>query len=75
LRAKDRVATYEIAFPHGTGWPAEVVEGLPVAEVGEILFHHGSFWRVDGIEPARSRRAEGRLLVSLTKDAPRPTAA
>ena len=75
LRAKDRVATYEIAFPHGTGWPTEVVEGLPVAELGEILFHRGSFWRVDAIEPAQSQKAEGRLFVSLTTDAPNPTAA
>lgn len=75
LRASDRVVTYEIAFSGATGRPAEVVEALPTAEVGEILFHRGSFWRVDAIEPSQSRKAAGRLHVSPASDAPRPTAA
>jgi hypothetical protein len=74
LRASDRVATYEITFPSGTGWPAEVVEGLPVAEPGEILYHRGCFWRVEAIEPSQSSGTEGRLLVSLTTNAPKATA-
>lgn len=75
LAAHDRVATYEIAFPRETGWPAEVVEGLPQAELGEVLFHRDSFWRVDAIEPAQPSNVEGRLIVSQTSDAPKPTAA
>lgn len=75
LRARDRIATYEIAFPSQTGWPTEVVDDLPMAEAGQVLFHRGSFWRVDAIEPSQSRRAKGRLRVSLTTDEPKPTAA
>lgn len=75
LSAHDRVAAYEIAFPRGTGWPPERVEELPEIRPGQVLFHRGNFWRVDAIEPAQRSNAEGRLIVSLTSDAPNPTAA
>ena len=66
---------YEIVFPRRSGWPSEVVEDLPMAELGQVLFHRGSFWRVDAIELSESRTAQSRLLVSLTTEAPKPTAA
>ena len=72
---RTRTATYEIVAGRSANSPADVVTDLPPAEVGEVLFHQGQFWRVDAVEPAQSRRAEARLIVSLTTDAPKPTVA
>jgi hypothetical protein len=63
------MATYEIALD--TTAPAEVVEDLPPAECGQMLFHRGRFWHVDAIEPAQAAEADGRLIVSQTTDEPR----
>jgi hypothetical protein len=63
---RDRNATYEIVS-RGSA-QTDVVEDLPPVEPGVVLFHQGSFWRVDAIEPAQSDEAEGRLLVSRTTD-------
>jgi hypothetical protein len=73
-RVRERAATYEIARDRAANSPADVVTDLPPAEVGEVLFHQGRFWRVDAIEAAQSREAEGRLIVTLTTDEPRATA-
>lgn len=70
-RARNRVATYEIVRDRAANSPADVVGDLPPAELGEVLFHQGHFWRVDAIEPAQSRKADGRLIVSPTTDAPK----
>ena len=69
------MATYEIALA-GAAEPsaAEVVTDLPPAEVGEVIFYQGSFWRVDAIEAAASQEADGRLVVSRTTDEPKPGA-
>lgn len=72
LRARTRAATYEIVS-RGSSLPATVVTDLPPAEVGEVLFHQGHFWRVEAIEPAQSRDADGRLIVTITTDEPKPT--
>lgn len=67
------MATYEFALPGApTRPPMDVVSDLPPAEVGEVIFYKGSFWRVNAIEPATSQEAEGRLVVSPTTDEPRP---
>jgi hypothetical protein len=66
-----RASTYEIVRATGPRSPAEVVTDLPPAEIGAVLFYQGRFWRVDAIEPARSREADGRLIVTLTTDEPR----
>jgi hypothetical protein len=73
-RARSRVATYEIVPGRGANSPADVITDLPPAELGEVLFYQGHFWRVDAIEPAQSGEAEGRLIVSLTTDEPKPSA-
>lgn len=72
-RARNRAATYELAFsglPAGT--PIDVAADVPPAEIGEVLFHNGHFWRVDAIEPAQSQTADGRLIVSQTTGEPKP---
>jgi hypothetical protein len=66
------MATYEIVRGTATDSPADVVEDLPPADIGEVLFHQGNFWRVDEIQPAQSAKADGRLVVSLTTDEPKP---
>jgi hypothetical protein len=72
-RARTQVATYEIVLGgEGERRPADVVTDLPPAEVGEVLFYQGGFWRVNAIEPAASGEADGRLIVSRTTDAPKP---
>ena len=63
------MATYEI-IRDGV---ADTVTALPAtAEVGEVIFFEGSFWRVDATEEATSGIADGRLVVSFTTDAPPP---
>jgi hypothetical protein len=63
------MATYEIALAGAASrFPAEVVTGLPPAEIGEVIFYNGSFWRVDAIESATSQEADRRLDVSQTTD-------
>jgi hypothetical protein len=66
----ERASTYEIARGRGADAPTELVTDLPPAERGEVLFYQGGFWRVDAIEPAQSRKSDGRLIVSPTADAP-----
>lgn len=63
---------YEIVRGAAANAPAEVVGGLPQAELGQVLFYDGHFWRVDAIEPARSGKADARLIVSLTTNAAKP---
>jgi hypothetical protein len=65
---------YEIVRGKAANAPAEVITNLPPAEVGEVLFYDGRFWRVDSIEPAQSRETAGRLIVSLTRDEPKLSA-
>lgn len=66
------MATYEIALPGGpTRPPMDVVTGLPSAEVCEVLFYQGSFWRVNAIEAATTQEAERRLVVSPSTDEPK----
>jgi hypothetical protein len=67
----NRMATYEVVRGGAADSPAEVVTDLPPAELGEVIFHEGHFWRVDAIEPARSGEADGRLIVSPTTDEPK----
>jgi hypothetical protein len=82
-RARTRVATYEIApiaryevaASVATDAPAEVVTDLPPAELGEVIFWQGHFWRVDAIGPAQAPEADARLIVSPTTDEPKPAAA
>jgi hypothetical protein len=74
-RPSSRVATYEIVGGRAANEPADVVTDLPPAEVGQVLFHKGHFLRVDAIEPAQSAKADGRLIVTLTTDEPKPSAA
>jgi hypothetical protein len=63
------MATYEIVRD-GT---ADTVTELPApAEVGEVIFFQDGFWRVDAIEEGMSDAVDGRLVVSLTTDAPPP---
>lgn len=70
------MATYEIVLGRtASDAPVDVVEDLPPAEPGEVLFHQGSFWRVDAIEPAQSPEADGRLIVTRTTDEPKSSAA
>jgi hypothetical protein len=52
----------------------DVVSDLPTAEIGEVIFYQGSFWRVNAIETAQSHEADGRLVVSRTHDEPKPNA-
>ena len=67
------MATYEIALANAAPRsPAEVITGLPPAEIGEVIFYQGSFWRVDAIESATAQEADGRLLVTRTTDEPTP---
>jgi hypothetical protein len=67
------MATYEVALAGAAARsPADLVEDLPPAEVGELIFYQGSFWRVDAIEAAASQEADGRLLVTRTTDEPKP---
>lgn len=65
---------YEIVRGRGANAPAELVRDLPPAALGQVLFYDGHFWRVDGVQPAHSRKAAGRLIVSLTANAPNPSA-
>lgn len=74
-RARSHAATYEIARRTGANSPADVVTDLPPVELGEVLFYQGHFWRVDAIEPAQSGKADRRLIVSITTDEPKPSAA
>jgi hypothetical protein len=75
-RARNRTATYEIVLAGApTRRPVDVVGDLPPAEVGQVLFYQGSFWRVNAVERATSQKADGRLVVSQTTDSPRPAAA
>lgn len=64
---------YELVRAGRTHGPATIVSDLPVIEVGEIIFDDGRFWRVERVEPAKDSRVDGRLILSLTTDAP-PTA-
>jgi hypothetical protein len=67
------MATYEIVLDRTAGDSAvDVVDDLPPVKGGEVLFHKGHFWRVDAIEPAQSGEADGRLIVSLTTEEPKP---
>jgi hypothetical protein len=69
------MATYEIVVAQtAADAPADVVEDLPPAERGEVLFYEGGFWRVDAIEPAQSPKADGRLIVTRTTDEPKSAA-
>lgn len=69
------MATYEIALAGAPTRPAmDVVSDLPTAEIGEVIFYQGSFWRVNAIETAQSHEADGRLVVSRTHDEPKPEA-
>ena len=53
------MATYEIALPGAPTRPAmNVVSDLPPAEIGEVIFFQGSFWRVNAIEAAQSQEAD-----------------
>jgi hypothetical protein len=71
----ERTSTYEIVRGRQADSPTELVADLPPAEEGEVLFYHGGFWRVDAIQPAQSRKADGRLIVSPTTDQPKARAA
>ncbi|HEU5216237.1 MAG TPA: hypothetical protein VFU30_11925 [Gaiellaceae bacterium] len=72
LNAVRGVTTYEIARGREANSPTEVVGDLPPAEIGEVIFHQGQFWRVDAIEQARSEEADGRLIVSHTTNVGEP---
>lgn len=69
------MATYEIVRDTAQNAPPDVVDDLPPAEPGAVLFYAAHFWRVDAIEPAHSREADGRLIVSLTTDEAKPGSA
>jgi hypothetical protein len=69
------IATYEVSAGVATDAPAAVVTNLPPAELGEVLFWQGGYWRVDAIGPAQTPEAEARLILSPTTDDPKPTAA
>jgi hypothetical protein len=71
---RERRATYEIIGRGAGTAPPDLVEDLPPAEPGVVLFHRGSFWRVDAIESAQSPEADGWLLVSRTTDEPKTRA-
>ena len=74
LNALPGAATYEIARGREASSPADIVGDLPPAELGDVLFHQGRFWRVDAIEQARSAEADGRLIVSPTTNVGEPQA-
>lgn len=69
------MATYEIVGTRPRNLPADVVDDLPPAEPGAVLFYDAHFWRVDAMEPAHSREADGRLILSPTADEPEAGAA
>lgn len=71
---RERAATYEIVSRGAGDELADVVEDLPPAEPGVVLFHKGSFWHVDAVEPSQSPEADGRLVVSRTTDEPKTRA-
>lgn len=66
------MVTYEIIRSTARHSSPDVVTDLPPAEPGEVLFYDAQFWRVDAIEPAHSREADGRLIVTPTTDVPQP---
>lgn len=75
-RARTQVATYELALPGARSRsPLGVVNDVPPAKVGEVIYYQGGLWRVDAIEPTQSPEIDGRLIVSQTTDAPSPAAA
>lgn len=65
---------YEIVRGKGADGPVELVRDLPPAALGQVLFYDGHFWLVEAVEPAHSRQAAGRLIMSLTTNAPNSTA-
>jgi hypothetical protein len=69
------MATYEIVRSTALNSPADVVKDLPPTGSGAVLFYQGNFWHVDAIEPAQTGKAEVRLIVSLTTEEPKPSAA
>ena len=70
------MATYEIVLPGGPGGPAMgLVPDLPPAEIGEVIFYQGSFWRVDAIKAATSQEADRRLVVTRVTEEPKRGAA
>jgi hypothetical protein len=68
------MATYEIVRTTAKHSSPDLVTDLPPAEPGEVLFYDAQFWRVETVEPAHSREADGRLIVSPTTDEAHPDA-